>query len=88
VGKIIQMKLLVILILNIAWLVACQGNQQHEHSHKTDDSKKILGKDYVCDMNVTDSTYKAEYEGKTYYFCAEVCKEEFMKEPQKYLSKN
>lgn len=28
-----------------------------------------------------------EYEGKTYYFCCEDCKEKFMKDPEKYLQK-
>ena len=28
-----------------------------------------------------------EYKGKTYYFCCEMCKEKFMKNPEKYLEK-
>ena len=28
-----------------------------------------------------------EYEGKTYYFCSEKCKEEFVKNPEKYIQK-
>jgi len=29
-----------------------------------------------------------EYQGKTYYFCCEGCKEKFAKDPAKYLGKN
>src|SRR4030067_2348422 len=29
-----------------------------------------------------------DYEGKTYYFCHENCKEKFVKEPAKYIEKN
>jgi YHS domain-containing protein len=28
---------------------------------------------------------KAEYKGKTYYFCAPGCKADFEKDPEKYL---
>ena len=28
--------------------------------------------------------YRSEYQGKTYFFCAEMCKNAFDKEPQKY----
>lgn len=80
------MKLLLISILSVFYLVACQSNQ-HSHSNENNSNKPVLGKDLVCDMEVTDSTYTTVYEGKTYYFCAEHCKEEFLKEPQKYLSK-
>lgn len=44
-------------------------------------------KDPVCGMEVSRLTVveALEYEGKTYYFCAEVCKEAFEKEPDKYI---
>lgn len=29
-----------------------------------------------------------EYEGKTYYFCHEACKDKFIKDPAKYIGKN
>ena len=44
-------------------------------------------KDPVCGMNVKieGAKYSAEYQGKTYYFCSEGCKTEFLKNPVKYL---
>jgi YHS domain-containing protein len=46
-------------------------------------------KDPVCGMEVSRLTALAtcEYNGKTYYFCAEICRDKFEKEPDKYISK-
>lgn len=48
-----------------------------------------MHKDPVCNMNVDEKKAAAtsEYKGKTYFFCAKVCKERFDREPEKYLSK-
>lgn len=43
-------------------------------------------KDPVCGMEVKkEKDIKAEYEGKTYYFCSQHCKDRFLKEPEKYI---
>ena len=44
--------------------------------------------DPVCGMTVTKETAAAkyDYQGKTYYFCNKVCKDNFAKDPQKYLA--
>ncbi|MDH7486865.1 MAG: YHS domain-containing protein [Anaerolineae bacterium] len=44
-------------------------------------------KDPVCGMMVDreKAPAKAEYKGKTYYFCAPGCKVAFKKDPEKYL---
>jgi YHS domain-containing protein len=46
-----------------------------------------MAMDPVCKMEVTPETAaaKAEYKGKTYYFCAPGCKVAFEKDPEKYL---
>jgi YHS domain-containing protein len=43
----------------------------------------------VCGHQFNKSGARAtyEYEGKNYYFCSNVCKENFMKNPEKYLEK-
>lgn len=43
--------------------------------------------DPVCRMTISEekAVEKAEYKGKTYYFCGKGCKERFIKEPEKYL---
>ncbi|MEM2911942.1 MAG: YHS domain-containing protein [Candidatus Bathyarchaeia archaeon] len=47
-------------------------------------------KDPVCGMNVNEKTakYKSEYMGKTHYFCSESCKQNFDKNPDKYVGKH
>lgn len=44
--------------------------------------------DPVCGMEVdkTTATWKSEYKGQTYYFCAPGCKTAFDKKPEKYLN--
>ena len=46
-----------------------------------------MAKDPVCNMVVDEKTApaRAEYKGKTYYFCALGCKKAFEKDPEKYL---
>lgn len=46
--------------------------------------------DFYCQMDiakygVSDTTH---YKGKLYGFCSKMCKDEFLKTPEKYLTKN
>ena len=43
--------------------------------------------DPVCKMKVNEekAAGKSEYKGKTYYFCAPICKKKFDADPGKYL---
>jgi len=45
-------------------------------------------KDPVCGMELTYETAQArsEYNGQTYYFCSMSCKEDFDKDPEKYVT--
>ena len=44
-------------------------------------------KDVVCGMEIDSeaAAAKSEYEGTTYYFCADDCKTEFDADPGKYV---
>ncbi len=42
-------------------------------------------KDPVCGMEVEKGSNCAEYKGKTYCFCAPVCRDEFLSNPQEYV---
>lgn len=55
-------------------------DQMHEHGEET-----VV--DPVCGMTIKKSEAKAthEYNGKTYYFCMEGCKEKFVKNPENYV---
>lgn len=48
-----------------------------------------MAKDPVCNMNVDEKKAAATsiYRGKTYYFCAMVCKKKFDEEPEKFAGK-
>ncbi len=48
-------------------------------------ARKVV--DPVCKMKVDPerAPAKAEYKGKTYYFCAPGCKEAFVKNPERYV---
>lgn len=56
--------------------------QMHGHHHAEDPTV-----DPVCGMEVKKSEANAthEYDGRTYYFCMEACKEKFVKDPEKYV---
>jgi len=45
-----------------------------------------MAKDPICGMSVDEKTakYKSEHTGKTYYFCSQMCKTTFDKNPMKY----
>ena len=50
------------------------------------------GEKVVCpgcghEIKKADAKITYEYEGKTYYFCSEGCKEKFVKNPEEYLKK-
>ncbi|MGB2906030.1 MAG: YHS domain-containing protein [Candidatus Aminicenantaceae bacterium] len=59
-----------------------------EHADHAEHAENGKVKDPVCGMEFDKSKAKAtyEYEGKTYYFCMEKCKEDFAKNPAKYVS--
>jgi len=46
-----------------------------------------MAKDPVCGMTVDEKTakWRSEYEGETYYFCAERCKQAFDKNPKRFV---
>jgi len=48
-----------------------------------------VAKDPVCGMLVDEKTakFKSENMGKTYYFCSQMCKTSFDKNPMKYTGK-
>lgn len=50
-------------------------------------SKERNFKDPVCGMEVSRLSAVADlvYQGKTYYFCAESCRQTFEAEPEKFI---
>jgi YHS domain-containing protein len=50
-------------------------------------AREATMKDPVCGMDVdpAKAAGTSEYQGKTYYFCAKVCKTKFDANPQQYV---
>jgi YHS domain-containing protein len=65
-----------------------EHHEHGEHGEHGEHAENGKVKDPVCGMEVEKDKAKAtyEYKGKTYYFCREKCKEEFVKNPAKYVS--
>lgn len=40
--------------------------------------------DPVCGMEASGDLFKAEYKGKSYYFCSDHCQEQFVANPDNY----
>ena len=68
---------------------SCCGNA-HVHGHQAIPSRAVsraTEKDPVCGMDVDPTTarHRAEFEGKTYYFCAAGCRQKFLSHPEQYI---
>ena len=52
-----------------------------------DESTRLLI-DPVCTMKVDDESteFTTEYDGITYFFCSNACKEEFETDPERYVA--
>jgi membrane fusion protein, copper/silver efflux system len=75
---------------------AAGGRQESRREQSPADNAQKMGskspaksaKDLVCGMDVDISmpgVLKADYRGKTYYFCSELCKKSFQNNPAKYV---
>jgi Cu(I)/Ag(I) efflux system membrane fusion protein len=67
-----------------------EENMRKGEGKVTGQTEEKTAKDPVCGMDVDTSApgaIKAEYQGKTYYFCNPSCKESFQKDPGKYAAK-
>ena len=72
--------------LPAAWLLTSRFATAQE---KTPAPQPTAVKDPVCGMTIDPAKAKgkADYKGKTYYFCSDDCKAKFDKEPAKYADK-
>jgi len=58
---------------------------EHNHHHAAASDGVV---DPVCGMRVDphNAKHRADYQGRTYYFCASGCRTKFVADPKKYLS--
>ncbi|MCC6723625.1 MAG: YHS domain-containing protein [Saprospiraceae bacterium] len=78
------MKKIIVIAFAITAILSCQNQPKPTadgHVHFVNKT------DYVCGMDVqADWTDTCTYKGNTYAFCGASCKEEFLKDPEKYLA--
>jgi Cu+-exporting ATPase len=60
---------------------------EHAHAHHDHAGHAAMVTDPVCGMKVDPAAPagKADYQGKTYYFCSQHCEKSFKADPAKYL---
>ena len=66
------------------WHPVCRSKTQGDLSGTRRDA---MGLDPVCKMEVNPASAEAlsDYEGVTFYFCSQACKEKFDREPLRYV---
>jgi YHS domain-containing protein len=75
-----------------SWSSSCGRAVVAEVDRKMSDTLALqedpMAVDPVCKMTVDENhaAGQSEYNGKTYYFCAAVCKARFDREPAKYVT--
>lgn len=86
-----NIKFIALNIIVMMWMNSCElkNNKDTSKDEILSNVKVVNEVDPVCSMS-TDENLKdtLNYQGKLYGFCSSHCKEEFKKNPGKYLSKN
>lgn len=88
-------KILLMALLSVSLLSCAQETPKVKQKTKKTVSKsneKIVkfanAVDPICDMKTeSDMKHIAVYKNKTYGFCSSYCKDEFTKNPEKYVQK-
>jgi YHS domain-containing protein len=83
----------IMLALALGLVVGCQQAQEAEtpsmeatEGEAMEATEEVAMTCPVCGAEVTaESEYTAEYEGETYYFCCDDCRNAFMEDPAKYM---
>lgn len=62
--------------------IQVETHEGHMHAHAEDSAY-----DPTCSMKIkkTEAAATYEYNGETYYFCSEQCKDKFAQNPEKYI---
>ncbi len=72
----------------IALLAGCAAEPAGRDGETAECSVCRENADLAClHVKITDTTPRAEFGGRTYYFCSEECREAFLKDPGKYAAK-
>lgn len=89
------MKLILTVAFTAISILSCSQQSPEIHKVKHNEQEKSANNknlklantvDPICNMKVTSSVKDtALYKGKTYGFCSTYCKQEFKKNPKKYV---
>jgi Cu+-exporting ATPase len=77
-------------LLSVLWLAAAGCAAKHPADARPVAVCQVCScnRDMGClRVRVDENTPKAEYESKNYYFCSDKCRDNFLKDPEKYLKK-
>lgn len=88
-------KILLTAFLSVSLLSCAQETPKVKHKTKNTASKSTTktvkfanAVDPICDMKTEpDMKHTTVYKNKTYGFCSSYCKDEFNKNPEKYVQK-
>ncbi|MFC2170204.1 YHS domain-containing protein [Acidobacteriota bacterium] len=64
--------------------------ESHQGNHHSEEQAENKAVDPVCGMKIKKSDAKAtpEFDGKSYYFCTEECKEKFEENPEEFVKES
>ncbi|WP_265427542.1 YHS domain-containing protein [Chryseobacterium sp. YIM B08800] len=88
-------KVILTALLSVSLLACAQETPKVKHKKKNTTTKTTTQKvkfanaiDPICEMKTEDDMKDTVvYKGKTYGFCSSYCKDEFKKNPEKYVQK-
>lgn len=88
-------KIILTALLSVSLMACAQKTPKVKHKKHTANSKSTTGKtkfanavDPICNMPIeADMKDTAVYKNKIYGFCNAYCKDEFKKNPEKYVQK-
>lgn len=88
-------KILLTTLLSVSLFACAQETPKVKHKTKNTASKSNVktvkfanAVDPICDMKTEpDMKHTVVYKNKTYGFCSSYCKDEFNKNPEKYVQK-
>ena len=80
------------LLLSLVILTGCAAHQPASATKVSCEHGECLvckhNADLACvDVAIDASTPRFDYQGKTYYFCSNECRSEFIKHPAKYATR-
>ncbi len=71
-------------LIAIVWLIARSTAESDVRRSRG----MMLVTDPVCDMtfDIDSAVDRTDYQGETYYFCAHACRQQFDRDPEKYVA--